>query len=91
MSNNTIPIDLNYEKLRLLLRRLTQGLLDIEQAQELKQLLESEKINANRKNDHIHEKQISELIQLLDSFIVGEIDLRTSPVSTTKTHKYNIQ
>jgi hypothetical protein len=91
MSSNTIPIDLNYEKLRLLLRRLSNGLLDIDQAQELRQLLESEKINANRNYDHVHEKQISELIQLLDSFIAGEIDLRTNPVSTTKTHRYSIQ
>lgn len=91
MSSNTIPIDLNYEKLRLLLRRLSNGLLDIDQAQELRQLLESEKINANRNHDHVHEKQISELIQLLDSFIAGEIDLRTNPVSTTKTHRYSIQ
>jgi len=89
MSRNTIPIDLNYEKLKLLLKRLTQGLLDVDQARELRQLLESEKINANRKQDHIHEKQIDELIKLLDLFIAGEIDL-TNSVTRTTTHRYSI-
>jgi hypothetical protein len=35
MSSNAIPIDLNYEKLRLLLRRLSQGVIEIDEAQEL--------------------------------------------------------
>jgi hypothetical protein len=91
MSKNTIPIDLNYEKLRLLLRRLSQGLLDIEQAQELRDMLEVERTNAKNGNDHIHEQQIIELVRLLDLFIAGEIDLRTYPVSTTKTHRYDIE
>ena len=89
--SNTIPIDLNREKMVLLLKRLTQGMLELDDARELKGLLKKEKENAKRINDNIYEKQLDDLIIIIDSFIAGEIDLRTNPVSTTKTHRYNIQ
>ena len=89
--SNTIPIDLNREKLVLLLKRLTQGMLEIDDARELEGLLKKEKENAKLINDNIYEKQLDDLIIIIDSFIAGEIDLRTSPVSTTKTHKFSVQ
>ena len=79
MNSNTIPIDLNYEKLRLLLRRLSQGLLEIDEAQELRILLEREKVNAIRNNDYIYENQLSKLIDIIDSFITDELNLQLNP------------
>ena len=79
MNSNTIPIDLNYEKLRLLLRRLSEGLLEIDEAQELRILLEREKVNAIRNNDHIYENQLSKLIDIIDSFITDELNLQLNP------------
>ena len=79
MSSNTIPIDLNYEKLRLLLRRLSQGLIDIDEAEELRLLLESEKVNAIRNKDHIYEDHLSKLINMIDSFIADEFNLQLNP------------
>ncbi|HEX6294027.1 MAG TPA: hypothetical protein VFZ46_02640 [Nitrososphaeraceae archaeon] len=79
MNSNTIPIDLNYEKLRLLLRRLSQGLLEIDEAQELRILLEREKVNAIRNNDHMYENQLSKLIDIIDSFITDELNLQLNP------------
>ena len=79
MNSNTIPIDLNYEKLRLLLRRLSQGLLEIDEAQELRILLEREKVNAIRNNDHVYENQLSKLIDIMDSFITDELNLQLNP------------
>ena len=79
MNSNTIPIDLNYEKLRLLLRRISQGLLEIDEAQELRILLEREKVNAIRNNDHMYENQLSKLIDIIDSFISDELNLQLNP------------
>ena len=79
MNSNTIPIDLNYEKLRLLLRRLSEGLLEIDEAQELRILLEREKVNAIRNNDYIYENQLSKLIDIIDSFITDELKLQLNP------------
>ncbi len=79
MNSNTIPIDLTYEKLRLLLRRLSEGLLEIDEAQELRILLEREKVNAIRNNDHIYENQLSKLIDIIDSFITDELNLQLNP------------
>lgn len=75
MNSNAIPIDLNYEKLRLLLRRLSQNLIEIDEAQELRILLEREKVNAIRNKDHIYENQLSKLINMIDSFITDELNL----------------
>ena len=79
MSSNTIPIDLNYEKLRLLLRRLSQGVIDIDEAEELRLLLESERVNALRNKDHIYEDHLSKLINIIDSFIADEFNLQPKP------------
>ena len=79
MSSNTIPIDLNYEKLRLLLRRLSQGVIDIDEAEELRLLLESERVNAMRNKDHIYEDHLSKLINIIDSFIADEFNLQLNP------------
>ena len=91
MSSNTFPINLDYEKMRLLLRRLSQGLLDIDSAHELKQLLEKERDNAVHTNDSIYENQLSDLIKIINAFITGEINLQTNPVSTLKTHRFSVQ
>ena len=79
MSSNTIPIDLNYEKLRLLLRMLSQGVIDIDEAEELRLLLESERVNAIRNKDHIYEDHLSKLINIIDSFIADEFNLQLNP------------
>ena len=79
MNSNTIPMDLNYEKLRLLLRRLSQDLIEIDEAQELRILLEREKVNAIQNKDHIYENQLSKLINIIDSFITDELNLQLNP------------
>jgi hypothetical protein len=79
MSSNTIPIDLNYEKLRLLLRRLSQGVIDIDEAEELRLLLESERVNAIRNKDRIYEDHLFKLINIIDSFIADEFNLQLNP------------
>ena len=79
MNSNTIPIDLNYEKLRLLLRRLSQDLIEIDEAQELRILLEREKVNAIQNKDHTYENQLSKLINIIDSFITDELNLQLNP------------
>jgi hypothetical protein len=79
MSGNTIPLDLNYEKLRLLLKRLSEGLIEIDEAEDLRILLESERVNAIRNDDQIYEKHLSKLIDILDSFIADERNLQLNP------------
>jgi hypothetical protein len=79
MSSNTIPMDLNYEKLRLLLKRLSQDVIDIDEAEELRLLLESERVNAIRNQDKIYEDHLSKLINILDSFIADEFNLQLNP------------
>jgi hypothetical protein len=79
MSSNTIPMDLNYEKLRLLLKRLSQGVIDIDEAEELRLLLETERVNAIRNKDYIYEDHLSKLINIIDSFIADEINLQLNP------------
>ena len=79
MSSNTIPMDLNYEKLRLLLKRLSQDVIDIDEAEELRLLLESERVNAIRNQDKIYEDHLSKLINILDSFISDEFNLQLNP------------
>lgn len=76
MSSNTIPIDLNYEKLRLLLRRLSQGIIELDEAEDLRILLESERVSAIRNKDIIYENHLSKLINIIDSFISDEINLQ---------------
>jgi hypothetical protein len=76
MSSNTIPIDLNYEKLRLLLRRLSQGIIELDEAEDLRILLESERVSAIRNKDTIYENHLSKLINIIDSFITDEINLQ---------------
>ncbi|MGE5634044.1 MAG: hypothetical protein ACM3VV_02320 [Deltaproteobacteria bacterium] len=76
MSSNTIPIDLNYEKLRLLLRRLSQGIIELDEAEDLRILLESERVSAIRNKDTIYENHLSKLINIIDSFISDEINLQ---------------
>ncbi len=79
MSSNTIPMDLNYEKLRLLLKRLSQGVIDIDEAEELRLLLESERVNAIRNQDQIYEDHLSKLINIINSFIADEFNLQLNP------------
>jgi hypothetical protein len=79
MSSNTIPMDLNYEKLRLLLKRLSQGVIDIDEAEELRLLLETERVNAIRNKDYIYEDHLSKLINIIDSFIADEFNLQMNP------------
>ncbi|MDF2738190.1 MAG: hypothetical protein K0S93_2050 [Nitrososphaeraceae archaeon] len=72
-------MDLNYEKLRLLLKRLSQDVIDIDEAEELRLLLESERVNAIRNQDQIYEDHLSKLINIIDSFIADEFNLQLNP------------
>lgn len=78
MSSSSHPIfpDINYQKLRLLLRRLSQGVIEIAEAESLRLLLESERGKAIQSEDHIYENHLSELINIIDSFIADEINLQ---------------
>jgi hypothetical protein len=75
----------------LLLKRLTQGMLEVNDAHELKHLFQKEIKNARKNKDDLYEKQLFELIAIIDSYLDGEIKLRTYPVIKTTTLKYDIQ
>ena len=68
-------MDPSRQKMDLLLARLENGLLDIDGAQELKPLLIQEQINARSKGDKEYEKDLLLLIDILDRYLKGEINL----------------
>ena len=76
MSLNTFPIDLDKEKLRDLLRRLSKGILQREEAEELKPLLERIWNDAIGQGDTSLASKLAEMIIALDSYIHGRITLQ---------------
>jgi hypothetical protein len=76
MSDNTIPpVDLNRENMIYYLRQLSQGLLDREGAQALRPLLQIELETAQRQGNIESIRRLTRLIQDLDLYITGRINL----------------
>lgn len=73
MSSNTIPINLDRERMRYLLRQLSLERLEREDASELKTLLlkELEQTTLNPR----YRKTLLRLTKILDKYIAGEINL----------------
>jgi hypothetical protein len=82
---NTIPIDLDREVMKTLLRKLQIGMLDRNGAQQLKQLLKKE-IDAfsNRSENRDYIQEITELIKTLDLYISGKINLLSNIGNNSK-------
>ena len=76
MSDNTIPpVDLDRENMVYYLRQLSQGLLDREGAQALRPLLQRELETAQRQGNIESIRRLTGLIQTLDLYIAGRINL----------------
>jgi hypothetical protein len=76
MSNrNTIPIDWTRDRMSILLTRLQQGFLGVEDAKELKPLLEQELKKAQEADFKPYIEQLRVVIGLVDLYIAGKIDL----------------
>lgn len=69
---SSLPVDLDREKMQYLLRQQSLERLDREGAQELKPLLIKEAANAK---DLRYRKMLFRLIDLLDKYIKGEVNL----------------
>jgi hypothetical protein len=77
MSNNTIPINLERERMLYLLDLFEKRqAFDTEKAKELKPLLENEYNRALQKGNTNLAKKIASVLITLNSIIAGEIDLR---------------
>lgn len=76
MSYNTLPIDLDKEKLRYLLERLSKRILQREEAVELQPLLQSLwKDVIKRGTDPDFASEIAQMLVALDGYIHGRIEL----------------
>lgn len=73
MSSNTIPINLDRERMRYLLRQLSLERLEREDASELKTLLLKELEQTTL--DPRYRKTLLRLTKILDKYIAGEINL----------------
>jgi hypothetical protein len=58
---------------------LSLGKLDRDSASELKHLLMEDLKKARAQNDIEHEKDLGALIKILDSYIIGDVDLMLYP------------
>jgi hypothetical protein len=72
---SSLPINSEREKMNLLLERLERGALDREGAAELKPLLQKEMQKARQKGHIDREYDLQLLIDMLDSYMAGHIDL----------------
>lgn len=72
---SSLPVDLDREKMNPLLERLERGALDRDGAAELKPLLQKEMQKARQKGHVDREYDLQLLIDMLDSYIAGHIDL----------------
>jgi len=79
MSSINIENDIKRQKMRYLLSLLSLGKLTKELAGELKPLLIEELQKARSQNDIEHEKELSALIKILDSYLLGKVDLMVQP------------
>lgn len=75
MSYNTLPIDLNKEKLRYLLEKLSNRTLHREEAEELKPLVERIWNDAVKQGDTDFASELAQMLIALDGYIHGRIDL----------------
>jgi hypothetical protein len=78
MSSNTLPIDLDKEKLDHLLQKLENRTLTRDEAKELVPLLEKEWKKALSKEDNNLSMEISSLLIALNAFISGRVNLDAS-------------
>ncbi|MGD1838288.1 MAG: hypothetical protein ACPKPY_09575 [Nitrososphaeraceae archaeon] len=81
MSNNTIPIDLNKEKMILLLKRLKQGRLEIEDAKKLQKYVIKEIEKSIIQKDEDYQIELNELLTILDMYVKGKVDLEKDSIS----------
>jgi hypothetical protein len=79
MSSINIENDIKRQKMRYLLSLLSLGKLTKELAGELKPLLIEELQKARSQNDIEHQKELSALIQILDSYLLGKVNLMVQP------------
>jgi hypothetical protein len=79
MSSINIENDTKREKKRYLLQLLSLGKLDRNSAGQLKPLLMEDLKKARDQNDIEHEKDLGALIKILDSYIIGKVDLMVYP------------
>lgn len=91
MSYNTLPIDLDKEKLRYLLERLSNRTLQREEAVELQPLLGRVWKDAIKQGDPDFATEIGQMLIALDGYIHGRIELDENvPISEkldTKTRR----
>lgn len=76
---SAINIDTSNERTINLLQLLSIGELPIEEAQELRGLLMRDMDVAKRQGDLGHEMRLRLLVETVDSYIRGELNLRRSP------------
>jgi hypothetical protein len=79
---SSVPINLDSEKMKLLLKRLEEGTLDKESARELRPLLQKEVQRLYNIGDYEQGDDLQLLADILDRYIAGIIDLiHPSPYS----------
>ena len=92
MSYNTLPIDLDKEKLRYLLEKLSNRTLQREEAMELKPLVERIWKDAIKQGDPDFASEVAQMLIALDGYIHGRIELvENVPISEkldTKTTRW---
>ena len=81
MNRNTIPMDYRNENLKYLMKKLELHLLTTDEAQELIQLLEDEKQESIKYGDKKYELILSGLLDVLNKYVAGEINLYESDIS----------
>lgn len=81
---SSIPIDAKREKMVYLLRKLSQGRLDKEEAQELLPLLKEELEKAISLNKVNHAETLTRLVSSLSLYIEGKINLMPSNLDYIK-------
>jgi hypothetical protein len=80
MGYNTIPLDLDKEKLRDLLEKLSKRTLQRDEAEHLKPLLERIWRDVIKQGDTILASELAQMLIALDGYIHGRIDLENIPI-----------
>jgi hypothetical protein len=76
---SSMAIDPNPDKMNQLLERLEHGMLDRNAAMELKPLLQEQIEKARKKGKFQRADNLLLLVDILDSYISGRIDLMVQP------------
>lgn len=79
MGYNTIPLDLDKEKLRDLLEKLSKRTLRRDEAEHLKPLLERIWMDVIKQGDTILASELAQMLIALDGYIHRRIDLDNIP------------